>query len=206
VSKLLGCSAACAAMLVAGGPATGQPPGPETQALKAELAKTRADLDAVKKELAKTRADLDVLQAQVWAVMGPPRKEPRAEVQAELLKRWNAVADAPGGGAFNFKWADYGNFPHPTFRGGSGEAYGAFAKVLVAVLKTGDNFEFMAKNELFTAELRTSVPGGSLKGTGWTFAGFARQFAAPKSFATLDDETHKAIRELSARIDAATKK
>jgi hypothetical protein len=103
----------------------------------------------------------------------------------------------------NFKWVEYGNFPHPTFRGGSVEAYGAFAKILVMFLQKGDNFEFLATNGLFSTELQTTVPGGSLKGTGWTFAGFARQFSG---FAKLDDDTRKAIKELSARIDATLKK
>jgi hypothetical protein len=183
----------------------------DIEALKAELARTKADLEAMKKELAKTRADLESLQAQVWKVMGPPRKEPPKEVQAELLKRWNAVAadltfDVPVVGKANFKWTEYGNFPHPTFRGGSGEAYGAFATVLTTFLQKGDNFDYLTKHGLFTTELQTTVPGGPLKGPGWTFAGFVRQFADPKSFAKLDDGTRKAIKELSERIDATLKK
>jgi hypothetical protein len=127
-------------------------------------------------------------------------------VQAELLQRWNAVAadmifDVPIFGSISFIWMDYGNFPHPTTKGGSAEAYGAFAKVLVAFLQTGDNFEFLAKNDLFMVEL--TVPGGLPGGTGWTFAGFAKQFSDPGhfAFAQLDNETRKAIQELSAKID-----
>jgi len=32
-------------------------------------------------------------------------------------------------------------FPHPTFKGGSAEAYGLFAEVIFGVLPSGDNFE-----------------------------------------------------------------
>jgi hypothetical protein len=184
----------------------------ELDALKAELAKARADLDQTKKELARTRADLEVLQAQVWRVLGPPKKIPTPAVQAELVKRWNAVAadqkfPVPGGfGAVNFTWAEYGNFPHPTFRGGSGEAYGAFAKVMVQFLRAGDNFEFMTKNGLFDTELETGVPGGSLRGTGWSFASFVRQFSDPKTFAKIDDDTAKGLRELAKKLPEPMKK
>src|SRR5262249_36098499 len=203
--------AVCGALLLLSTQTQAQDPKSDIEALKAELAKTRSELEATKKELAKVKADLEALQAQVWKVMGPPKKAPPADVQAELLKRWNAVAadmtfDLPVVGKANFKWTEYGNFPHPTFRGGSGEAYGAFAKVLVAFLQKGDNFEYLAKNGLFTTELETTVPDGPPKGTGWTFAGFLKQFSDPNTFAKLDDDTRKAIKELSARIDAAAKK
>jgi hypothetical protein len=114
--------------------------------------------------------------------------------------------DVPIVGKANFKWTEYGNFPHPTFRGGSAEAYAAFAKVLVTFLQKGDNFEYLAKNGLFTTELETTVPGGSLKGTGWTFAGFVKQFANPKNYAKLDDETRKAFEDFAAKIDMLSKK
>jgi outer membrane murein-binding lipoprotein Lpp len=199
--KSIGFPPACVALLLLSTQARAQDPKSDIESLKAELARARSDLDATKKELAKVKADLESLQAQVWKVMGPPKKVTPADVQAELLKRWNEVA-AKG----NYEWKEYGNFPHPTFRGGSGEAYGAFAKVLVAFLQKEGNFEYLAKNGLFTVELETTVPGGSRKGTGWTFAGFAKQFSDPKTFAKLDDETRKAIQELAAKIDALTKK
>ena len=209
--KPIGFPSACVVLLLLTTHTQAQDPKSDLETLKAELAKTRAELEATKKEVAKLKADLESLQAQVWKVMGPPKKVPPADVQAELLKRWNAVAadmtfDVPIVGKANFKWTEYGNFPHPTFRGGSGEAYGAFAKVLVAFLQKDRNFEYLAKNGLFTVELETTVPGGSRKGTGWTFAGFAKQFSDPKTFAKLDDETRKAIQELAAKIDALTKK
>ena len=199
--KFIGFPSVCAMLLVLGMRAHAQDPKSEVEALKAELVKARTDLDATKKELAKVKADLESLQAQVWKVLGPPKKVPPADVQAELLKRWNAVAAKS-----DYEWKEYGNFPHPTFRGGSGEAYGAFAKVLAVFLEKGDNFEYMSKNDLFATELETAVSGGSLKGTGWTFAGFVKQFSDPKTFAKLDDDTRKAMKELSARIDAPAKK
>jgi hypothetical protein len=211
VFKSFGFPSACVVCLLLNTQTQAQDPKSDLEALKAELSKARSDLDATKKELAKVKADLESLQAQVWKVMGPPKKVPPADVQAELLKRWNAVAadmtfDVPVVGKANFKWAEYGNFPHPTFRGGSGEAYGAFAKVLVTFLQKGDNFDYLAKNGLFATELETTVPGGSLKGTGWTFAGFIKQFSGPNTFAKLDDDTRKAIKDLSERIDSASKK
>jgi hypothetical protein len=197
--------------LLLNGQTQAQDPKSDIDALRAELAKVKADHEATKKELAKVKADLESLQAQVWKVMGPPKKVPPADVQAELLKRWNEVAAdmtfaVPVVGKANFKWAEYGNFPHPTFRGGSAEAYGAFAKILVAFLQKGDNFDYLTKNGLFTTELETSVSGGSLKGTGWTLAGFVKQFSGPNNFAKLDDGTRKALEELAAKLDTPKKK
>jgi hypothetical protein len=211
VFKSIGFPSACAVLLLLSAQTQAQDPKSDIEALKAELAKARSDIEATKKELAKVKADLESLQAQVWKVMGPTKNVPSAEVQTELLKRWKAVAadmtfDLPVVGKANFKWVEYGNYPHPTFRGGSGEAYGAIAKVLVAFLQKGDNFEYLARNGLFATELETTVPGGSLKGTGWSFAGFVKQFSDPNTFAKLDDDTRKAIKKVSVRIEAASKK
>lgn len=94
---------------------------------------------------------------------------------AELMDRWNLAAngfsfywDLAGRQVF-FHWLAFDNFPHPTFFGGSQEAYSTFANVLVAFLETTDNFDFLAANGLFTLRLRTSGGSGYIDTTfkGW---------------------------------------
>src|ERR1044071_9884439 len=72
-----------------------------------------------------------------------------SEIEQSLLARWNTVASAPVDG-FDFLWSRFNQFPHPTFKGGTAEAYQAFAKVLLAFFDHGDNFDFLAQNHLFT--------------------------------------------------------
>src|SRR4051812_20919654 len=77
------------------------------------------------------------------------------EIQQSLMSCWNVVAAGvttmAGGG--DFLWNVFDQFPHPTFKGGSAEAYEHFAGVLVAFFENGDNFDYLAKNRLFTLPL-----------------------------------------------------
>jgi hypothetical protein len=191
------------------GPTSAQDPKSEVEALKAQLEKAIRELEESKKQLAKAKAELEALKAEAF---GPPLKVPPKDVQTELLKRWNAVADdktfyTPDSRPINFTWAEYMNFPHPTFKGGSGEAYGALGQVLVAFLQKEGNFEYLVKNDLFTMDL---VVGGGprpgQKGIRTSFATWAKQLCDPKSIAKMDDESRKALAELSKKIEATVKK
>jgi outer membrane murein-binding lipoprotein Lpp len=180
----------------------------EVERARAEAAAAKAEVEALKASLEKEKADIEAAKAEAIAA-----KERMAKLQTEMMNRWNAVAGGMnfpignfGNGNINFRWSQVGNFPHPTFKGGSAEAYGAFAQVLVAFLKAGDNFNFLAENHLFTAELQTTVAGGSGKGTGWSFAKFAEQFSAPNAHGKLDDDTRKALKDFSERMLAIVKK
>ena len=209
--KLIVVPFACAFLMLLGNQTWAQDPKSDNETLKAELTRAKAEILTLQKELAKTKGDLDLLRTLHSQVKGPPSKAPPADVQEELLKRWNAVAadrsfDVPGFGKINFKWTAFGDFPHPTFRGGSAEAYGAFAQVLVAFFEKGDNFDYLGKHDLFTADLPIAIPGGSKKGPGWSLAAFAREFSGEKPFAKLNADTAKAIRELSERIEKKSKK
>ena len=55
-----------------------------------ELAKTRAELEEARKENAELRAQLEKLGVQPTR---PNAKAPDAKVEAEVMKRWNAVAE-----------------------------------------------------------------------------------------------------------------
>src|SRR5690242_11602833 len=43
-------------------------------------------------------------------------------VQPELMARWNAAVDGTPS-SFDFHWTAFTQFPHPTYKGGSAEAY-----------------------------------------------------------------------------------
>ncbi len=201
-------------------------------ASRADLEKAQADADAAKKEAAQARAAVDELKAQLAKEKGDTEeaklaaeraeakarvdtaaaKEKRAKAEAELVKRWNAVAqgmsaDLPAPfGTVTFVWKNVDDFPHPTFKGGSAEAYGGFANVLTAFLQQGDNLDFLIDSGLLTAELRTGVAGGSGKGTGWSFANFVNQFSAPNAHGNHDGDTRKALKTISDRIQPIVKR
>lgn len=59
-----------------------------------------------------------------------------AEVKADFMMRWNAIAKKPDrtfeflGQRVDVAWKTFEEFPHPTYRGGSEIAYRTFAGVL----------------------------------------------------------------------------
>ncbi len=85
-----------------------------------------------------------------------------AEQQEGLMARWNAVATGVmTADGFDFKWQSFDQFPHPTFKGGSQEAYAKFADILVALYQRDDNFQYMSDNRLFRATMRYVFQGPS---------------------------------------------
>jgi hypothetical protein len=137
-----------------------------------------------------------------------PEKERVAKLMPELVTRWNAVAgempvelptfDGKGKMKADFVWD--GTFPHPTFKGGTAEAYAAFAKVLLAFFRAKDNFEWLAKNDLFEAELRLGERNNP------TLAKLAADFSSPTGFGNHDPTTRQALKEFSDRIKEHLKK
>lgn len=79
----------------------------------------------------------------------------RQEVEAELLKRWN-TAVAAAGERNNYLWQSFDNFPHPTYKGGSDEAYAEFAKVLSTFVSDKTNVDFARKNGIFDIALKAN--------------------------------------------------
>ncbi len=155
---------------------------------QAELEQARAEAEKARAEAEKTRAETEELRAKANAeerakTEAAKQKEAQEKAMAEAMKRWNAAVGgvtvpAPMFGQVNFAWPELYKFPHPTFKGGSAEAYGAFAAVLLVFLQNDDNFNYLAKNKLFTADLRYGFPNGT--GTMWTFAGLTEQLSAPR--------------------------
>jgi hypothetical protein len=83
--------------------------------------------------------------------------------------------------------------PHPTFKGGSVEAYHQFALVLVAFYERGDNFAYLAQNHLFNYPL-------SSHGLITTFLDLTALVLA--SDLGLSAETHQKLQDFDARIKA----
>jgi hypothetical protein len=131
----------------------------------------------------------------------PP--DPAPEVQQELMSRWNAVAKAvtvPFAGStvtVDFLWTSYNQFPHPTYKGGSAEAYQAFADILVAFYGRDDNFTFLANNHLFRIALRYVISSGQT--TRWTFEQLTDDFSS-NDWATISMATKLKLVEFAARI------
>jgi hypothetical protein len=122
------------------------------------------------------------------------------EVQQSLLARWNAVASAPVDG-FDFGWTAFNQFPHPTFKGGSAEAYQAFAKVLLAFFDDGDNFDFLTRNRLFELDLIYVLPSGQ-NGVDTNFKELAVYLTNDHGFPNVPADTRNALVAYVDRIEA----
>jgi hypothetical protein len=136
-------------------------------------------------------------------------KAAREKALGEAMARWNKAADGvqvpfPGGRAVGLEWVNDA-FPHPTFKGGSKEAYGEFARVLVKFLDGKGTFDLLAENDLFAHPLRYGRPG--VAETTWTFGKLIADFAQPAAHGDHDDATRKALKGYADKIaDRAKKK
>jgi hypothetical protein len=122
------------------------------------------------------------------------------EVQQSLLARWNAVAGAPVDG-FDFRWSTFNQFPHPTFKGGTAEAYQAFAKVLLAFFDRDDNFDFLTRNHLFKLHLIYVFPSGET-GLDTNFEALAVYLTNSDGFPNVPADTRNALAAYVDRIEA----
>lgn len=192
---------------------------------KAEIEKAQAEAQAARAEAAEARAKAEVLQVELdklnahenrhWEVAKPdtliPDRAREAKAQAlqkerlvELVARWNAAADSiattlQGFGPMPFHW-DGTHFPHPTFKLGSAEAYGEFAKILLAFLEKDDNLTFVTDNGLASLNLQSGVAGPKGPNAGWTLAELTEQFSRPGAHGTHDEATRKSLKKLSEKI------
>lgn len=174
----------------------------DAEAARAEAAALRTEVEAIKaREQAAEKAKEDAAAAQAKAVADAATAKARsAALEGEMRTRWNAVGPNFAVGNFGtFQWPGPDAFPHPTYKGGSHEAYTTFARALVAFLEAGDNFEFMRKNGLFDAEI-----GFALKGK-LRLGAFAEQLAKPGSLAAGDEDNRKKLEALVAKIKAPPK-
>lgn len=151
------------------------------------------------------RSEAETKRAEV---MPAANAQTDAQLRTELMTRWNGVgpgftAEPPGFGQINFVWPALDQFPHPTYKGGSAEAYGAFARALLAFLDIDDNFAFLQRNELFGAELRYVMPSGQV--TKWTLLGLTEQLSKPDAHGDHAPAVRKKLAEFADRMKAPPK-
>src|SRR5688500_13277717 len=76
---------------------------------------------------------------------------------ASMMARWNhrvhgiQLPMPDGQWHWTFFWDEINHFPHPTYKGGSEQAYQAFGQVLVDFLE--DEFSYLKNHHLFTYPL-----------------------------------------------------
>jgi hypothetical protein len=114
-----------------------------------------------------------------------------AAVREELMARWNAAADLDTS-TLDFHWNRFDQFPHPTYKGGTVEAYQAFAEVLLRFFQSGDDFDFLARNQLFELPLVYIFPSGQ-NGLDTTFKALAAYFSSSTGFGDIPDATRQAL-------------
>jgi hypothetical protein len=125
-----------------------------------------------------------------------------AEIEQELMARWNQVASTVPNNmccGFNFNWGSFDKFPHPTFRLGNEAAYQGFAEVLLAFFQAGDNFDFLARNGLFRIALNATFENGNLAGS-WNFEELANGYTSSTTIGNVPEATRAALAEFAARI------
>jgi len=123
-------------------------------------------------------------------------------IEQDLLSRWNTVAAGVTVTGFgDFQWKKVDQFPHPTYKGGSSEAYQLFAGVLVAFFQNGDNFDFLAQNGLFTLSLRYVFPSGQV-GVETTFEQLTNDLAS-NQWANIPTDTRQKLQAFGVRIQMA---
>jgi hypothetical protein len=120
-----------------------------------------------------------------------------AEMQA-LRDRWNAAAMAAAT-PFDFTWSPCDQFPHPTFKMGTAEAYGEFAIVLLKFFQQGDDFAFLGNNDVFDVPLLYVFPSGQV-GLDTTFKQLSALFSSPSGFGNQSAATRQALAGFLARM------
>ena len=129
---------------------------------------------------------------------GGPGSVDATTIDADILTRWNAIADAQAS-TFDFHWGEVDQFPHPTYKGGTAEAYRAFADVLLAFFAAGDNFAFLSAHHRFDVPLRYVFPSGQ-SGLDTSFRALATSFASAASFGDIPLATRTGLQGFADRM------
>jgi hypothetical protein len=113
----------------------------------------------------------------------------------EVVARWNDSATAAaspaalattavpvppsgGGAACDVQWVACDQFPHPTFKYGTPEAYQCFAQAFIRFFDQPGNFEFLADNHLLGIRLLYRFSSGKI-GIDTSFLELATQLSDP---------------------------
>jgi hypothetical protein len=152
---------------------------------------------------ANTRVALAAYATRIHELCGetpsttPPTPD-AGQFDQELMTRWNQAAASVSTNV-SFTWDPFDNFPHPTYKGGTPEAYQGFARVLLAFFQAGDNFAFLAKNELFLLPVYDQLLSGRSE---WTFEQLADSFSSTSTstWDGLPENLRVALAAYAARI------
>jgi hypothetical protein len=118
---------------------------------------------------------------------------------SEVMNRWNEVAAgrtvSTQGTEFDFLWNEQNDFPHPTYKGGSIEAYELFAKIFIDFFEDADNLNYVKENKLQSVEIISTV--GNTVGVRTSFLDLADYFATNEM---VSKESRLKIREIGIRL------
>ncbi len=139
-------------------------------------------------------------------VLGDSAIAASAVEQQQLMDRWNATVESTPtnfvwGTGPAFEWPAFEKFPHPTFKGGSVEAYQTFAILLLAFMRNEENFHYLARNRLFDIGLGYRMANGEL-GETWCFRELVTQFSSETMFGEIPEETRIGLQEIADRLAA----
>jgi hypothetical protein len=128
------------------------------------------------------------------------------DAKQQMINRWNATVYSNPSGftaqyGFDFLWPTFSQFPHPTYKGGSEAAYQEFARLLLAFMQAGDNFDFLALNQLFDVRLGYAMANGAVT-SDWSFRELVNQFSSDTAFGNIDANTRNGLKEVAGKIAA----
>ncbi len=135
-------------------------------------------------------------------------EEPKAKVEPakalnEARVRWNKLAEGVTAvspiGVVGFTWEE-NVFPHPTFKGGSENAYGTFAGLLLNYLDAKGNFDYLAENKLFDMPLRYAPPGGKEQKVDWTLGKLINSLGEEVAFGDHNEAVRKGLKAHAKKI------
>lgn len=143
-----------------------------------------------------------LLGSAAFAAPVPKKDDPKPtpeQAMEEVRGRWNKLAGDAGP-----VWKE-NMFPHPTFSGGSKEAYGKFARHLVKFLDEKGNFDYLVENNLLDVKLPYRLGGGQVTEFG-PFSKLITDFSGEKALGDHDDDTRKALKGYADKIAEKAKK
>jgi len=123
-------------------------------------------------------------------------------ISQQLMSRWNQAADSLLG-TFTFHWSKFDQFPHPTYKGGSAEAYQSFAQVLLTFLQRGDDFDFLEHNSLIDLHLVYVFPSGQ-SGLDTSFRQLITDFSTGTTWANIPSATRNSLQQYADKLAGNT--
>jgi hypothetical protein len=136
---------------------------------------------------------------RVSSDVGPGVTTPAVALEQQMMARWNAVADGRTS-SINFHWSAFDRFPHPTFKFGTAEAYGEFAEVLAGFCERDDNFDFLARNDLFEMRVRNALQSGQI-GIDTSFEELLLYFSSDRALGDIAIQTRSRLQAFADRLD-----